>query len=227
MRPPLQHIPDAVTWHYRLQLNVYRKILQKYYVAQVAGMYVVGCHLDNGINPFVDKVPFMDFEADLLLASQASCARREDDVVGGSEALVTFALACTGKAVLTMPVHDGCEVLRLKQVVALHLQHLPFAIEFIADNSVLPTYGPWAGCGLPQLIGVVLKPTSDKYKISLLRAILKESALDLWRWSFHLVPNFFLHFGSCGQVTTLRGIRESLSPLEWIAVTLRFAKDLE
>lgn len=42
MRPLLQRIPDAVMWQYRLQLSVYKKILEKYYGAQVAGTYVVG-----------------------------------------------------------------------------------------------------------------------------------------------------------------------------------------
>ena len=47
MRPPLQHLPDATLWHYRLQLNVYRRILEKYYGVVVWSMYIVGCRPDN------------------------------------------------------------------------------------------------------------------------------------------------------------------------------------
>ena len=78
---PLEHLPDATMWHYRLQLNVYKRILEKYYNATVSGMYVVGCHPDNGAQPFVDKVPFMETEANLLLEFQRQLAL---DARGGS-----------------------------------------------------------------------------------------------------------------------------------------------
>lgn len=63
----LEHLPDTIMWHYRLHLNVHKRILEKYYNATVSGMYVVGCHPDNGAQPFVDKVPFMETEANLFL----------------------------------------------------------------------------------------------------------------------------------------------------------------
>lgn len=77
MGHPLEHLPDATMWHYRVQLTVYKRILEKYYNATVSGMYVVGCHPDNGAQPFVDKVPFMETERqaffwsfnDILLAT--------------------------------------------------------------------------------------------------------------------------------------------------------------
>ena len=81
MGNPLEHLPDATMWHYRLQLNVYKRILEKYYNATVSGMYVVGCHPDNGAQPFVDKVPFMETEANLLLEFQRHLAL---DALGGS-----------------------------------------------------------------------------------------------------------------------------------------------
>ena len=40
MLPPLNHVPDCAVWHYRLQLNIYRYILEKYY-GFVALMLVV------------------------------------------------------------------------------------------------------------------------------------------------------------------------------------------
>ena len=59
MLPPLDYIPDAQGYHYRLQLNVYRYILQRYYQVKVASMWVVCLHPDNDGTPFLDNVPVM------------------------------------------------------------------------------------------------------------------------------------------------------------------------
>jgi hypothetical protein len=45
--PPVEHIQDTNYWHYTLQLNVYRWILETYYGLQVADMYLVILHPDN------------------------------------------------------------------------------------------------------------------------------------------------------------------------------------
>ena len=60
MRCPLDDVPDCMLWHHRLQLNVYRYILQRYNSETVSAMYVVGTNLDNVQEPFVDAVPVMD-----------------------------------------------------------------------------------------------------------------------------------------------------------------------
>lgn len=44
---PLDHLPDCNYWHYSLQLNVYRYILENYYGMEVADMYLVIMHPDN------------------------------------------------------------------------------------------------------------------------------------------------------------------------------------
>lgn len=44
---PLDHLPDTNYWHYTLQLNVYRWILQTYYNLEVADLYLVILHPDN------------------------------------------------------------------------------------------------------------------------------------------------------------------------------------
>ena len=67
MRCPLDDVPDCVLWHYRLQLNVYRYILQHYYSETVSGMYVVGTNPDNPQEPFVDAVPVMEAETAALM----------------------------------------------------------------------------------------------------------------------------------------------------------------
>lgn len=44
---PVSHLPDTNYWHYSLQLNVYRYILEKHYGLDVADMYLVIMHPDN------------------------------------------------------------------------------------------------------------------------------------------------------------------------------------
>ncbi|CAE7332136.1 ANKRD50 [Symbiodinium microadriaticum] len=67
MRGPQCKVPDCTLWHYRLQLNVYRFILEKYYGQFVSSMYIVGTNPDNGDEPYVDDVPRMDVEVEALL----------------------------------------------------------------------------------------------------------------------------------------------------------------
>jgi hypothetical protein len=45
--PPLEHVPDTNYWHYTLQLNVYKWILETYYGVEVADLYLVILHPDN------------------------------------------------------------------------------------------------------------------------------------------------------------------------------------
>jgi hypothetical protein len=44
---PLGHLPNCNYWHYTLQLNVYKWILEKYYGLEVADLYLVILHPDN------------------------------------------------------------------------------------------------------------------------------------------------------------------------------------
>ena len=57
MLEPLSKIPDSTLWHYRLQLNIYKYIAEKYYQFEVDFMYIVGCHPDNGAAPYMNRVP--------------------------------------------------------------------------------------------------------------------------------------------------------------------------
>jgi hypothetical protein len=45
--PPLDHLPDTNYWHYTLQLNVYKWILETYYGLEIADLYLVILHPDN------------------------------------------------------------------------------------------------------------------------------------------------------------------------------------
>jgi ATP-dependent exoDNAse (exonuclease V) beta subunit len=44
---PLEHLPDTNYWHYTMQLNVYKWILETYYGLEVAELYLVILHPDN------------------------------------------------------------------------------------------------------------------------------------------------------------------------------------
>jgi hypothetical protein len=45
---PLSHLPDCNYWHYSLQLNVYRWVLENLYGLEIADMYLLILHPDNG-----------------------------------------------------------------------------------------------------------------------------------------------------------------------------------
>jgi hypothetical protein len=44
---PLDHLPDCNYWHYTLQLNVYKWILEKYYGLEIEDLYLIILHPDN------------------------------------------------------------------------------------------------------------------------------------------------------------------------------------
>ena len=75
MQGPLCGVPDCTLWHYRLQLNVYRFILEKYYGLTVSCMYIVGTNPDNGEQPYVDEVPRLKPETDALMRHRTTHKR--------------------------------------------------------------------------------------------------------------------------------------------------------
>ena len=76
MKSPLQHLEDCSGVHYRLQLNCYRFILEKYYDLRVSMMMVVCCHPDNDLIPFVDRVPVMQKETHDMMEWQLARAKQ-------------------------------------------------------------------------------------------------------------------------------------------------------
>jgi hypothetical protein len=70
MKAPLHHLEDCQGNHYRLQLNCYKYLLEKYYGQIVVSMHVVCCHPDNGDYAFVDDVPVMKNEAEAMMSYQ-------------------------------------------------------------------------------------------------------------------------------------------------------------
>jgi predicted RecB family nuclease len=68
---PVAHLPDSNYWHYTLQLNVYRYILQKHYGYEVSELALVVLHPDNS-SWRVSKLNFMDNEVLGMMATRSS-----------------------------------------------------------------------------------------------------------------------------------------------------------
>lgn len=64
----IRHLPDANFWHYSLQLNTYKTILEHKYGKQISGLYLVRLHPDNPAKTYERvEVPFLEKEmADLF-----------------------------------------------------------------------------------------------------------------------------------------------------------------
>ena len=69
----ISHLPDTNYWHYSLQLNTYRQILQRKYGKRVVALYLVVLHPDNKSKTFERiKVPFLETEMADLFAERVS-----------------------------------------------------------------------------------------------------------------------------------------------------------
>ena len=82
MRPPLQHLPDCNYWHYALQLNMYRYILESEYGFRISRMYLAIVH-PSLTKPRVMMVPRMEDDIQAIaeheiLMGRASEPRAED-----------------------------------------------------------------------------------------------------------------------------------------------------
>jgi ATP-dependent DNA helicase PIF1 len=66
MNPPFEHFPDENFFHYSLQLNLYRIILEKFYDFRVTELFLVVCHPNNE-NYIKYEVDIMEKEANDLL----------------------------------------------------------------------------------------------------------------------------------------------------------------
>jgi hypothetical protein len=63
----IKHLPDTNFWHYSLQLNTYKKILEEKYGQTVTGLYLVVIHPDNPYKTYDRiKVPVLEKEMQML-----------------------------------------------------------------------------------------------------------------------------------------------------------------
>jgi ATP-dependent exoDNAse (exonuclease V) beta subunit len=61
--PCINHLPDTNFWHYSLQLNMYKTILETKYNKKVIGLYLVCLHPDNPYKTYDRiEVPFLEQE---------------------------------------------------------------------------------------------------------------------------------------------------------------------
>ena len=69
----IKHLPDSNFWHYSMQLNIYRGILERKYNKKISGLYLVCLH-PNNMNKSYDRieVPFLDKEIEDLFAYRTS-----------------------------------------------------------------------------------------------------------------------------------------------------------
>ena len=95
MQRPLQHIADNQGNQYRLQLNCYKFLLEKYYGKEIAGMFVVCVHPDNSPDAFIDEVPNMLQETKDIMRLWELQSRKDSvkfrDASGGSVSSVSAA----------------------------------------------------------------------------------------------------------------------------------------
>ena len=70
LHPPLDHIPDCKVNKYKLQLNLYKYIIEKYYGHVVDEMHIACFHPDCEGTPYIVDVPVMEKEAAFLMAHQ-------------------------------------------------------------------------------------------------------------------------------------------------------------
>jgi hypothetical protein len=69
----IRHLPDTNFWHYAIQLNTYKTILEHKYEKKITGMYLVCLHPDN-TNKMYERieVPSLEKEIGDLLAHRKS-----------------------------------------------------------------------------------------------------------------------------------------------------------
>jgi ATP-dependent exoDNAse (exonuclease V) beta subunit len=60
----INHLPDTNFWHYSLQLNIYKYILQKNYGKKVDGLYLVCLHPSNKNQSYI-RIPCADLQKEV------------------------------------------------------------------------------------------------------------------------------------------------------------------
>ena len=69
----ISHLPDTNYWHYSLQLNTYKYMLEKNYGEKIAGMFLVCLHPNNSNKSYIKiKVPDLSEEIKDLMALRKS-----------------------------------------------------------------------------------------------------------------------------------------------------------
>ena len=65
----IEHLPDTNFWHYSLQLNVYKALLERKYNMTIDGLYLVCLHPNNKNKNYIKlKAPDLQEEVNCLFA---------------------------------------------------------------------------------------------------------------------------------------------------------------
>lgn len=67
LTPCISHLPDTNYWHYALQLNTYKKILEEKYNKKITDLYLICIHPENPYKRYERiQIPFLTKEMELL-----------------------------------------------------------------------------------------------------------------------------------------------------------------
>ena len=154
MRPPLSHLPDCAGIHYRLQLNAYRYIIEKYYGYKVSMMLVVCTHPDRELQPFVDEVPRLEAEVEGMMrvwrndefggATRSTSQRPCQEEIEAEAEMIPWTQSGSMEFVEEYCVFTVCQIL----VVSAHpnkpLQPLVYEVPSL-EKEVEATMRIWTG----------------------------------------------------------------------------------
>ena len=86
LTPCISHLPDTNYWHYSLQLNTYKTILEQKYGKKITGLYLVCLHPNNAYKTYDRiEVPFLEKEMKDLFAYRATQVAEEKAKQAGQE----------------------------------------------------------------------------------------------------------------------------------------------
>ena len=75
-KTPLDHLPDTNYWHYSIQLNIYRTLLEELYGVRVSELALVVLHPNNGSYQVV-KVNRMEEEVEAMFEVRAEAVHKK------------------------------------------------------------------------------------------------------------------------------------------------------
>jgi len=84
------HLPDSNFWHYSLQLNTYKYILEKNYGKRITGMYLVCMHPENPVGNY-ERIQVQDLteEVKQMFADRTRLMREESEIENASQYIHT------------------------------------------------------------------------------------------------------------------------------------------
>ena len=187
MREPLCHLPDCSGWHYRLQLNAYRYIIEKYYGFMVSKMFIVGAHPDRQLEPFVDDVPRMHQETEAVMHIWRMKANDVRGAASSDSEQVQFTVCSAVNAepllICTLTILEArAESLLhiVRKAVSSRCGVPRLGVEILTGTVFLDDMMSWEECGSPDTVFVVKKPFSLACTEELFTAIEQKQSTKIY-----------------------------------------------